>query len=366
MTQQSSKPPIIWLTTLVFGITFAVAAIGVPWYGFTHGFSSELWIALVLTIGYAGMSITAGYHRLWAHKTYQAHPLVRFVLAIGGALALQNSILHWSSDHREHHKHVDDNDHDPYSAKRGFWFSHIGWMLREYHEHRYNDYANVKDLQDDKIVMWQHRNYLPLALLTTIGWPIALGLLVGDVLGAVLLVGFLRLVINHHTTFFINSLAHMWGRQPYTDRNSARDNDVLAFLTFGEGYHNYHHIFSADYRNGIRWWHFDPTKWFIKAASWVGLTSNLKKCSGYQIEKARLEMYWKRHQAKLAHKPQDLVERIHQEYDELLEKLKAYYQARKQQMNMPNMKHQVAELKAAFQEHKREWRRQFKLPELSA
>lgn len=362
------KPPIIWLNTLVFSVTFLVAVIGVPWYGFTHGFSATLWVALVLTIGYAGVSITAGYHRLWSHKTYDAHPVLRFIFAIGGALALQNSILHWSSDHREHHKHVDHNDHDPYSAKRGFWYSHIGWMLREYQEQRYNDYDNVRDLQKDRIVMWQHRNYLALTLLTNFGWPIVLGLMVGDVLGAMLLVGFLRLVINHHTTFFINSLAHMWGRQPYTDRNSARDNGWLALLTFGEGYHNYHHIFSADYRNGIRWWQFDPTKWLIKSCSWLGLTRGLKKVSEYQIEKAKLEMQFKRFRARSEDKPQAVVERLHEEYDLLLEKLKAYYQARKQlldtktkslrdHIHLPSLQQQVDELKLAFREHKREWRR---------
>ena len=68
------------------------------------------------------------------------------------------------------------------------------------------------------------------------------------------------MVMTHHTTFFINSLAHIWGSQPFTDRNSARDNGILAFFTFGEGYHNFHHLFENDYRNGIRWWQFDPTR----------------------------------------------------------------------------------------------------------
>lgn len=349
---------------------FLIAVVGVPVYGFTHGFSGGLWLAFVLTIGFAGISITAGYHRLWSHKTYQANPVLRFIFAIGGALALQNSILHWSSDHREHHKHVDHDDHDPYSASRGFWYSHIGWMLREYQQHRYTNYDNVKDLQKDPIVMWQHRNYLTLTLLTNFGWPILLGVLMGDILGAMLLVGFLRLVVNHHTTFFINSLAHMWGRQPYTDRNSARDNGWLAFLTFGEGYHNYHHIFSADYRNGIRWWQFDPTKWLIKSCSWLGLTWGLKKCSEYQVEKARLDMQFQRLQVAASAKPQHTLEKLHEEYEQLLLKLKEYYLARKtlldtkakalrDQMHLPTLEqlqHQVRDLKQAFKTQRRDFR----------
>jgi fatty-acid desaturase len=157
-------------------------------------------------------------------------------------MALQNSVLIWASQHRMHHRFVDDVDRDPYSAKRGFWFSHIGWILRNYPSGR-NDFTNAKDLERDPIVMFQHRFYLPLALVMNIGLPLALGWAVGDLWGVFLLGGLLRLVVNHHFTWFINSLAHMWGTQPYTDENTARDNPALAFLTYGEGYHNFHHIF---------------------------------------------------------------------------------------------------------------------------
>ncbi len=320
------KPPIIWLNASLFTITFLVAAVGTPLYLFYQGFSWGLFAAFVILAVYAGISITAGYHRLWSHRAWDGHWSVRLIFALGGALALQNSILHWSSDHREHHKHVDHKDNDPYSISRGFWFAHIGWMLREYHEHRYNDYSNVKDLQKDKIVMWQHKYYLPLTLFMNIGVPLLIGLALGQVWGALLIAGFLRLVIGHHTTFFINSLAHVWGKQTFTDKNSARDNGWIALLTYGEGYHNFHHIFSGDYRNGIRWYHFDPSKWLIRAFSWVGLAKNLKKANPYQIEKARLEMKIKRVVAK---KPW-LAERLQEEYEVMLGEMQTYYQSQKQ------------------------------------
>ncbi|WP_404401214.1 fatty acid desaturase [Idiomarina seosinensis] len=367
MKEQTSKPPIIWLNTLVFLITFLIAAVAVPWYAVSVGIDSSLWWIMLATLCFAGISITAGYHRLWSHRTYNANPVVRFVFAIGGALALQNSALHWSSDHRVHHTHVDDNDKDPYSAQRGFWYSHIGWMLREYHASLYSDYNNVKDLQQDPIVMWQHRHYLALTLLTNFGWPLLVGFMVGDIWGALLVVGVLRLVLNHHTTFFINSLAHVWGSQPYTDKNSARDNGVLAFLTFGEGYHNYHHIFSADYRNGIRWWQFDPTKWLIRSFSWLGLASGLKRSSAYQVEKARLQMQLQRLQNKASSAPATLLERAQNHYDELAVLLRNYYQARKklldgkakhlrEQVNLDALKAQVEELQQAVEQQKRHWR----------
>jgi stearoyl-CoA desaturase (delta-9 desaturase) len=132
------------------------------------------------------------------------------------------------------------------------------------------------------------------------GVPILLGLIFGDVIGMLLLAGVARLVVAHHITFFINSIAHKWGSQPYTDENTARDNAFFAFLTHGEGYHNYHHIFQTDYRNGIRWFHWDPTKWFIKACSWVGLTSNLKKVPDFKIRRAMVKMQFKRANEQLA------------------------------------------------------------------
>ncbi|MBY6197261.1 acyl-CoA desaturase [Vibrio hangzhouensis] len=284
----AQKPPIIWLNVAIFLSTFLLATVGVAWYGLVQGYSLVHWVWLVIAFVFCGLSITAGYHRLWSHKTYEAHDALKYLFAIGGAFALQNSALHWSSDHRVHHKHVDNNDKDPYSARRGFWYSHIGWMLREYQAERYSDYRNCRDLQKDKVVMWQHKHYIALALLMNLGLPVLLGAFYGDILGFVLIVGALRLVLSHHTTFFINSLAHIWGSQPYTSKNTARDNGILAFFTFGEGYHNFHHIFEHDYRNGIRWWQFDPTKWLIRSCAYVGLTKNLKRVSSYRIEKARL------------------------------------------------------------------------------
>ncbi|MCW8345074.1 acyl-CoA desaturase [Vibrio sp. ZSDZ65] len=329
---KTNKPPIIWLNVTIFLGTFLLATLGVTWYGIAYGYTAHHWVWLVISFIFCGMSITAGYHRLWSHKTYNAHPVMRYIFAIGGAFALQNSILHWSSDHRVHHKHVDNNDKDPYSAKRGFWYSHIGWMLREYQASRYTDYKNCRDIQKDPVVMWQHKYYVPLALLMNVGLPIGLGLLYGDLLGFMLVIGALRLVLSHHTTFFINSLAHVWGSQPYTTKNTARDNGVLAFLTFGEGYHNFHHIFEHDYRNGIRWWQFDPTKWLIKSCSWFGLTSDLKRVSSYKIEKARLARTLQVAKIKAVSLPDSdrIVAMIEHEFQLLVSKLKEYDDLKKQ------------------------------------
>ncbi|MCL2906772.1 fatty acid desaturase [Shewanella fodinae] len=358
------QPPLIWINVLFFISTFAGACILVPWRGFSHGFDAVEWSWFVILAFAAGLSITAGYHRLWSHKAYKAHPLVRVLYALGGALAFQNSALHWASDHRVHHKHVDNNDKDPYSANRGFWFSHIGWMLREYQPERYADYSNARDLQQDAVVMWQHKYYLWLAALMNIGLPLLLGWLHGDVLSMLLLAGLLRLVVVHHCTFFINSLAHVWGRQPYTDRNTARDNGILALLTYGEGYHNFHHIFEHDYRNGIRWWHYDPTKWLIRTLAWCGLASELRQVPQEKIAAAKFQMQLKRAQKRLTHltNADELLERVQREYEELKQHLLAYYEAKKQlleakrhQLAHEQLLPQVAELKRSFRQQQRHW-----------
>ncbi len=283
----ASRPPINWPATLMFALTSLPVLFVLPWYLWYFDVSGAAWICAGLLLMASGMSITAGYHRLWAHRAYKAHPLIKWLYAIFGGMAVQNSILAWATGHRNHHRHVDDVDQDPYSARRGFWYSHMGWMLRDYPASELK-FDRVPDLLEDKVVMCQHRHYLWFAFGPNFGIPITLGLAFGDVWGFVLVAGFLRLVVSHHFTFFINSLAHMWGRQPYTKDNTARDNDLLALFTWGEGYHNYHHIFQYDYRNGIRWWQFDPTKWWIAAMARLRLTSDLKRVPEVKIQQARV------------------------------------------------------------------------------
>ena len=303
MTEQNIKQttevaPVNWPVTAVLGLTFLAAITVVPWYGIVHGYDAWAWTFFGLFTVLNGIGIGSGYHRLWSHRTYEAHPALKWFLAVMGGMALQNSIIVWSARHRVHHRDVDDNDRDPYSIGRGFWFAHIGWMLRDYPSGDV-DYSIVKDLQRDPVAAWQHRWYWTLVWTTNLGLPLFLGWLTGDMLGMLLLAGVLRLVLSHHVTFFINSLAHIWGRQPYTDENSARDQHFLALITYGEGYHNYHHLFQNDYRCGIRWWHLDINKWFISTCALLGLVSNRKRAPTFKVLRARLNMDFKRAARKL-------------------------------------------------------------------
>jgi stearoyl-CoA desaturase (Delta-9 desaturase) len=323
-TPSEPQAPFIWTNAMVFLLTFVAAAVVVPWYGLRYGFSAADWGVFVFFLVANGMAITGGYHRLWAHRSYDAHWSLRLFYLLFGTMAMQNSVIVWCSGHRTHHVHVDDNERDPYSARRGFWFSHIGWMLRDYPSGR-PDLSNVADLKRDPLLVFQDRHYVPLTVATNFGLPIVAGVVFHDFWGMLLLAGVLRLVWAHHVTFFINSLAHMWGSRPYNEENSARDNPVVAVITYGEGYHNFHHSFAHDYRNGVRWWQWDPTKWMIATLHLVGLTRRLKRTPVFQIQRALLAMQFKRAQARLAKHPtagashvEVLRTRIAHEYESFL------------------------------------------------
>ena len=132
------QAPINWVPAIVLLSTLFLAITIVPWYLWTHGVGMGVWVAFAILMAWTGLSITAGYHRLWSHKSYEAHPVVKYILLLGATLAVESSVFDWCSGHRSHHRHVDDEYDDPYSSRRGFWFSHMGWMLRKYPSGQYD------------------------------------------------------------------------------------------------------------------------------------------------------------------------------------------------------------------------------------
>lgn len=272
-----------WTTSAFLAVINTLALTAVPLYVWHYGldwFQVALFFAMfVLT----GLSITLGYHRLFSHLSFEAKAPVKAAALVFGACAFENSALDWCSDHRKHHKHVDHDD-DPYDISKGFLWAHIGWLLFKLGPEMPMD--NVNDLRRDRMVMWQHRWCHTIAFAVGFGVPTALGWWWGGTvgaLGAFLLAGVFRVFAVQHCTFFINSVCHTVGRRPYSSRCSARDSAIMAFFTFGEGYHNYHHEFQHDYRNGVKRTNFDPTKWTIWALEKVGLVSNLRRVPDERI-----------------------------------------------------------------------------------
>lgn len=283
------------LNTIFLVGTLALAAVAVPWHLAVHGFRWSEWIVSLAMVFAIGTAISAGYHRLFSHKAFVASPPVRFLLLLFGAASFENSALKWSSDHRVHHRHVDDLAQDPYAIGKGFWYAHWTWVM----ESKELPIKGVADLEKDPMVMWQHRHHFLIGGLVA-SIPFWIGLATGNVIGHVVVGVLLRIVLTHHTTFFINSAAHVFGTRPYTEENSARDNWVLAPLTYGEGYHNFHHMWQWDYRNGALWYQYDSTKWLLNVLNWMGLVKRLRRVPETALRRARLRMEEKRLREKLA------------------------------------------------------------------
>jgi stearoyl-CoA desaturase (delta-9 desaturase) len=183
-----------------------------------------------------------------------------------------------------------DSEYDPYSASKGFWYAHIGWMLVKQDKEKIGR-VNITDLRADPLVAWQHKFYLPIALFMGFILPtIIAGLGWGDYYGGYFIAGVARLVFVHHSTFFVNSLAHWAGAADFADSHTARNSIITALLTLGEGYHNFHHEFPSDYRNGVKWWQYDPTKVTIWVMSVLGLTYDLISTPDDEIAKGELQM----------------------------------------------------------------------------
>jgi stearoyl-CoA desaturase (delta-9 desaturase) len=155
--------------------------------------------------------------------------------------------------------------------------------------------ADVSDLSKSPAVKWQYKNYPYLALLSAYIIPTLIpGIFWGDYKGGYVYAGVLRLVFVHHSTFCVNSLAHWLGETPFDDKHTPRDHFATALVTIGEGYHNFHHQFPMDYRNAIRWYQYDPTKWFIWVMQQIGLASHLKTFPDNEVRKGQLTMELKK------------------------------------------------------------------------
>ncbi len=263
-----------YLSLSLFSLVAAGTLVAVPTFGYLVGYTWLDWVALVILYYATGMGVTVGYHRLLSHRSFECRPWVKAALLIAAGWALENSALKWCADHIRHHARCDEEE-DPYNAMRGFWHSHLLWVFYKSDPRLNEKYEGA--LRKDPIVMWQHRYYAPIVL-SGLAFPFLVGYLYNgwmSGLGCFLLAGVGRTFLVLNSTFCINSICHLWGDQPHTVADSSRDNWFISLLTFGEGYHNYHHAHQRDYRNGPRWYNFDPSKWFIFCLSLTGMVSNL-------------------------------------------------------------------------------------------
>jgi len=319
-----------WVSAIFLSCTMASTLVGLPVFLYHFGGQINWWLHGVMFLGMfiaSGLSITLGYHRLFSHLSFKAKWPVRLFTLIFGATAMENSALEWCSDHRRHHKHTDD-DADPYNIQLGFLHAHIGWVV---FRPIGGDVplTNVKDLKADPLVRWQHKWWGVIGIVVGYGLPALIGWLAEGGIGVaagLLISGAARQVMVHHMTFFINSLCHTLGGQPYSNRCSAKDSWFMSLFTFGEGYHNFHHEFSHDYRNGVKPWQFDPTKWSIRLLEFVGLTSNLRRVPNETIDIAEIRETERRLDERLSAHKETICEKAQRLFTEAQEELTAAQQ----------------------------------------
>jgi stearoyl-CoA desaturase (delta-9 desaturase) len=335
-----------WLNTLFLTINPLVAIVGTIILACLHMIHWQTVLLAVILAIMGGISITAGYHRLFSHRAYKAAWPVRFIFLLFGAATFEGSILEWCTDHRKHHLYTD-TPKDPYSIKGGFWYAHIGWLFTLDPSKR--TYSNVTDLQKDPLVRFQHRFYLVIAIMIGYVLPVLIALCWGDWIGGLLIAGALRITFSQHTTFFVNSACHFFGKSPYSDKHTARDNWVTALFTFGEGYHNFHHQFPFEYRNAIRFYQYDPTKWLIRTLAFFGLASDLKTVSKQKILKYKITM----DQKKLSENPKSSLHNLYETIMHMLTKtdhLEEAYQKLKSS-RLADLKLKADEYKVLLKNH---------------
>lgn len=254
-------------SNVAFFSAFHLLALLAPWF-----FSwSALGVMLFLHWLFGSIGICLGYHRLLSHRSFRVPKPLEYTFGLLGALALQGGPIFWVAGHRLHHAFTEDIDKDPYSARRGFWWSHILWIL--YPRPEFFDVdtyrKNAPDLARDPFYTWLDRYFLllqiPLAGLLYLlgGWPFV-------VYGV-----FVRVVLLWHTTWLINSVTHLFGDRTFDTEDGSRNLWWAAILTFGEGWHNNHHAYPRVAKAGWKWWQIDITWWVIHALKTVGLAKKV-------------------------------------------------------------------------------------------
>ncbi|XP_026887347.2 acyl-CoA desaturase [Electrophorus electricus] len=279
--KEGPKPPmrIVWRNVLMMSLLHLGALYGI----FLIPSASPLtlmWSVLCFVI--SGLGITAGVHRLWSHRAYKASLPLRVFLAIANSMAFQNDIYEWSRDHRVHHKYSE-TDADPHNASRGFFFSHIGWLLVRKHPDviEKGSKLDLTDLKMDKVVMFQRRFYKPSVVLMCFIFPMLVPWLLWD---ESLWVGYfiptlLRYAVVLNATWLVNSAAHMWGNRPYDVQIYPRENMFVTLGALGEGFHNYHHTFPYDYSTSEFGCKLNFTTCFINFMCFCGLAKECKRVS---------------------------------------------------------------------------------------
>jgi stearoyl-CoA desaturase (delta-9 desaturase) len=280
---------IVRLATLTAVIVPFAGIVGAPFLLWGWGFK---WVDFGLLLGMyllTALGVTVGFHRLFTHKSFETNRVVRFILGALGSMAAEGSVLKWAAMHRRHHQHSDtpDDPHSPlhggqgfWGFLRGFWHAHLGWLFK-------SDPADldryVKDLAQIPSVRVVSALF-PLWIVLGLVVPAALGGVLSGTWSGVLLGfvwgGLVRVFLVHHVTWSVNSVCHLWGKQPYPEKDHSRNNFLFGVLAMGEGWHNNHHAFPTSARHGLRWWQVDVSYYIIRFLALIGLAWKIRLPQG--------------------------------------------------------------------------------------
>lgn len=281
------------IRNFIFLVLYPLAIlIGFIYYALNFELSWSHFAIFAITYYACNISVGLGFHRLWSHNAYKTNKVVELVLMIFTTLTLQGPVIAWASDHKKHHAFTDEkgDPHSPLkypeSKLKGFLWSHIGWMLFDESTTKHIDPITMKRLGSNPILKFQLDYYWQLAALMNFILPVVIGYLIfGTAFGALtcfLFVGLGR-ALQQQVTFFVNSACHMVGTK-YLSKTTARNVWWLSLLLLGENWHDFHHAFASDYRNGYKWYHFDAHKWLIWGMSKIGLAHDLNITPAERIE----------------------------------------------------------------------------------
>ncbi|XP_067828763.1 acyl-CoA desaturase-like [Heptranchias perlo] len=279
--KEGAKPPmrLVWRNIVLMAALHLSAVYAVILVPFAKPLT-WLWAAFCFLL--SALGVTAGAHRLWSHRSYTASTPLKVFLAISNSMAFQNHIYEWARDHRVHHK-FSETDADPHNAKRGFFFSHVGWLMVRKHPDviEKGKKLDLSDLKADPVVMFQRKYYKPSVVLMCFVLPTFVPWYYwGETFWtAYFVAAILRYTLVLNATWLVNSAAHMFGNRPYDIFINPRENRFVAFGAIGEGFHNYHHTFPYDYSTSEYGWRGNLTTFFIDTMCWLGLASNCKKVS---------------------------------------------------------------------------------------
>jgi stearoyl-CoA desaturase (Delta-9 desaturase) len=270
-TPQEPTSKVTWrtyvrLTTVLFALVHVVALAGAIWFWSWGG------VALALGSYFARMVVvTAAYHRYFSHRSFKTSRAFQFLLAVAAQTAGERGVIWWASHHRWHHKHSD-TPRDVHSPRlRGFWYSHVGWVLSS--DWNETQPGLVKDLLRFPELRFLNRGFMEVVPIAVLGLAF---LLLGGVHAFIW--GFLvSSVLVWHGSFVINSLAHLIGRRRYDTPDDSRNSFILALLTTGEGWHNNHHRFPTSARQGNRWWEVDVTYYVLWLLARLGIIWDLRR-----------------------------------------------------------------------------------------